>query len=407
MQEKDQFEFNKYTSEKMNRTLFDVGLKKTFEDNLNMQKTEKQKQVGNDSPRRRRKAKKIKLKEKILIGIIIFLVAGSLVGYNLYNNTKQAITANQIEIQATTKTNFAKEPSNILIMGVDEAVNDSTKEWRANNPSESLADTLILIRFDPIQKTIVTSSIPRDTSIDNTCTKSNTSAEYKKINSTTVNVVGSNEQERIKNGMECMVQEYKNNFKIIINYVVRINMNVVMKVVDQIGGLEFAPDPINFGESTGGVLYAQDEYDHKDTYKFVAGQLTKFNGSQALAYGRVRTGDSDFFRGVRQQEVAKQIIKKMASSPTAINNLPNIIRSLNGDLQYNFGGEIIDDLFILAKDLNQYQTMPMEKFEMVKVSYGEDYVLSKDSQAKFEGVYNGKINLFAPTPTATPSTTKN
>jgi LCP family protein required for cell wall assembly len=373
----------------MGQQLFEIENNNYYDDSN--QTSQSNQAVSNPEPRRSSpKPKKRKWIKYTLLSFLVIAFAISGYFYSVYSKTKEAINSNSVSVQGTVKTDFAKEPSNILIMGTDENVTGQEVDWRPSSKSDARADTLILVRFDPIKKEITTSSIPRDTAIKNTCSQNNQKEYgYKKINATASSVVGNSESEIIKNGMACMVEEYKANFGITINYIVKINMNVVVKLVDRIGGLDFAPDKNNFGEETNGVIYGQDELDNLNAYTFTAGEMTHFDGKKALSYGRIRYGDSDFFRGARQQEVFKEAIKKMSKNPTIFNDLPSIINDFGTDLIYNFSGSIVDDIILLSKDLKDYKTVQMEKFEMLEANYvsgnvwppsEENYVLSKESK---------------------------
>jgi anionic cell wall polymer biosynthesis LytR-Cps2A-Psr (LCP) family protein len=130
--------------------------------------------------------------------------------------------------------------------------------------------------------------------------------------------------------------------------------------------------------------------------------MRNFNGSEALSYGRYRD-DSDFYRGVRQQEILKEIIKKITLNPALMNNVPNLINKISNDVKYNFSGDIIDDIIFLSKYLSQYQTIALERFEMVQAPgmSAEDYILTDESLKTFTGLYNATIDptkIETPTP---------
>jgi anionic cell wall polymer biosynthesis LytR-Cps2A-Psr (LCP) family protein len=64
---------------------------------------------------------------------------------------------------------------------------------------------------------------------------------------------------------------------------------------------------------------------------FAAGKLT-LNGYQAVAYGRIREGSSDFDRIERQQRVGAALIDR-ASSPLSIFRLPSAYGAFRGAIQ--------------------------------------------------------------------------
>ena len=105
-----------------------------------------------------------------------------------------------------------------------------------------------------------------------------------------------------------------------IKYYISMNMGGMRKIVDGVGGVTVTP-PLTF-------TY--------DGYTFTKGKTVHLNGSQALAYSRMRYDDpkGDYGRQLRQREVIMSVLEHALSFNT-LKNLDSILGSVSTSLRTN------------------------------------------------------------------------
>lgn len=132
-------------------------------------------------------------------------------------------------------------------------------------------------------------------------------------------------------GAELMVREIRENFKIDVQYYVRVNMRTLVDLIDKIGGIDIdltrqEVDYINkgFGRETAGELGMIDNL------VTVSEGTNHLNGATTLVYARCRKIDSDWRRIERHRKVLIAVLQNfMEMEPaerveTAISLLPYI-----------------------------------------------------------------------------------
>lgn len=223
--------------------------------------------------------------KRIIFLILLLIVAGGAYEYHQINSTaKDVFSSGNGKISAKLK---AGKPISILAMGTDVGALN-----RGNTGGNT--DTLELITINPKKKTITMTSIPRDTLI-----KVNTDegADYVKINATYQ--IG---------GAKQTVKQVKELLGVPIDYYAVINMGVLEKVVNAVGGVT-VDNPFAF-------TY--------EGHHFKKGKQ-HLNGANALKYSRMRYDDpnGDYGRQKRQQQVMESVIKtfKKSGSITAANDI--------------------------------------------------------------------------------------
>jgi LCP family protein required for cell wall assembly len=342
---------------------------------------EEPKRRSNKKPSKKKKI----IKRLLLIILAMLLIAAGVIAWQI-QSIKKVIDNSNVALSNTPKTKFTQEPTNILILGVDEAFDDKST-WRTSQNT----DAILIARFDPVSKKITTASIPRDVVAQSTCEQSTVKDQYVKINSITANVVQYDDRVKtIKSGLECFVNVMKTNYNITINEVVRLNFKAVIDLIDQIGGLEFAPDVQNFGPGAEDGFCAKDEYGKEDAYCFKPGVSQKMNGATALAYARERYADSDFYRGLRQQEVVFQLTQKIKTDVSLLAKIPSLIGALENNMMTTFNSDIVNDVASLSTSFGSYQTKSIGKLDTVKIDNGENYAITEEDKEKLEKVFNGK-----------------
>ena len=199
------------------------------------------------------------------------------------------------------------EPVSVLAMGTDVGALD-----RGNKGGNT--DSIELFTINPKTKRITMTSIPRDTLV-----RVNTydGADYVKINA--AYSIG---------GPKQTVKQVSELLDVPIDYYAVINMGVLKKVVNSLGGVE-VDNPFAF-------TY--------EGYHFKKGKQ-HLNGNQALKYSRMRYEDpnNDYGRQKRQQQILSSVIAKFKKSGS-ISSANKIMDAVGDGVKTNIP---IDDIATL------------------------------------------------------------
>lgn len=264
------------------------------------------------------------VKRTILL-ILLLIIGGGAYEYHQVNNTAKNVFSNgNGKISAKLR---AGKPISILAMGTDVGALD-----RGNTGGNT--DTLELITINPKKKTISMTSIPRDTLV-----KINTSegADYVKINA--AYQIG---------GAKQTVKQVKELLGIPVDYYAVINMGVLEKVVNAVGGVT-VDNPFSF-------TY--------EGHHFKKGKQ-HLNGANALKYSRMRYEDpnGDYGRQKRQQQVMESVIKtfKESGSITAAND---ILKAVGDGVKTNVPIDNVAALYtnyhVVMKNVKTYHMQGMD-----------------------------------------------
>ena len=122
-----------------------------------------------------------------------------------------------------------------------------------------------------------------------------------------------------------------------------------MSVVDRLGGIN-----VNVQHGFCDPTYTERGFDHG--FSITAGRH-HLDGWAALAYARVRhaSGESDFTRAARQQEVLSGIRDKVVNGGFLEDPI-GLLKSLSRTVQTNVPRKLIPDLVEWAKDVNRADT---------------------------------------------------
>ena len=225
---------------------------------------------------------------------------------NFKENTRVLYTIDihkKIEgINKSVETN--KESFTIYISGID-------TYGSIGNVSRS--DVNILVTVNPNTGKILLTSIPRD--------------YYVRLHGTT------GYKDKLTHaglyGINMSVSTIEDLIDIDINYYVRVNFNTLIKVIDEIGGIDIYSD-------TDFIAWTDE------SCKFNQG-MNSVGGKCALAFSRERYAyqSGDRHRGQNQQAVISAIIKKVNTDRNLILKYNDILDSLNGTFQTNMQFEDI------------------------------------------------------------------
>lgn len=214
---------------------------------------------------------------RILIWVLVILVA--LGGFYEYHKIHSATNGIFTNGDGKISKKLQKgEPVSVLAMGTDVgALNRGNKGGNT--------DSMELFTINPKTKTITMTSIPRDILVR---VNTDDGPDYVKLNA--AYAIG---------GPKQSVKQVEELLDIPIDYYAVINMGVLEKVVNSVGGVE-VDNPFAF------------DY---EGHHFKKGKQ-HLNGANALKYSRMRYDDpnNDYGRQKRQQQILRNVIQKFKTS---------------------------------------------------------------------------------------------
>ena len=241
---------------------------------------------------------KLVVKWVAIVGLTLCII-GLAATYKIYYDIKSTAQELYVPMQEEISTKRAeavdvaeKEPFSALILGVDERQGDVGR-----------SDTMIVLAVNPIVQTTKMLSIPRDTYTD---------------------IVGQGFKDKINHayafgGIEMSMKTVEHLLNIPIDYVVQINMESFVDIVEIVDGI-----------TVNNTL----AFDYEGE-TFPMGELT-LDGERALKYVRMRYDDpaGDFGRQNRQKQVIQGVLKEAISLNTVL-NYQSIFKTLEENIQMN------------------------------------------------------------------------
>ncbi|MBI1258100.1 MAG: hypothetical protein GC204_11570 [Chloroflexi bacterium] len=219
---------------------------------------------------------------------------------------------------------------NILLMGIDRRPGETGLAYRS--------DTMMLASFDPVTNELGILSIPRDLYVP----IPGYSAPQR-INS----ALPLGEQQRAGFGPTLAMQTVQVNLGMGVNAYAVIDFTALMKLVDDIGGIDVdVPEPIS------DYQFPSMNYGY-DPLVLQAG-LQHIDGYTAQKYARTRHGSSDFDRARRQQQVLFAIrdrILSLNSLPQLIIQAPSLYASVSQNVYTQLSLDQMIQLVLWLKDL--------------------------------------------------------
>ncbi|WP_042222041.1 LCP family glycopolymer transferase [Oceanobacillus manasiensis] len=259
--------------------------------------------------RRSERKKPRRLWLKIPLIVILLLVLGvGVYAFSLYNNAKNTVNdkmneqVDSIDTAVTKKKVKDLEPLNILLMGVD-----------ARGADKGRSDALMVLSLDPDSDRMQLISIPRDTR---------------------TTIVGRGTEDKINHayafgGPDMSVATVENFLDIELDYFVRMNMEGLEELVDELG-----------------TITVNNEIAWNDgKYNFTVGP-EEMDGAKTMAYVRMRKQDNagDFGRTKRQRQVIQGIVDRGASVGS-VNKIGGVIDVLGNNMATNLDFEDMKNLF--------------------------------------------------------------
>jgi LCP family protein required for cell wall assembly len=235
--------------------------------------------------------------------------------------------------------------------------------------THSLTDTMMVVSVDPVSKTVVMASVPRDT------------ARFPMWDGTTYNgklnslmTAASNDHSRYpEGGIGTLAHEISYLVGVPIQYIAYINLGGFGKLIDAVGGVDVvvarAIDDANYQFPDG-----------KQGFHLSAGPH-HLDARTAMAYVRSRygAGDNDFTRARRQQELLLALKDKLLS-PAVLPKVPTILDAISRLVTTNYPADGVSRLLDLS---HQIQPDSIQRFVLgppyaINPPGGGEYVLVPD-----------------------------
>lgn len=254
----------------------------------------------------KRKKRKKRILTWILIPVVVIALSTVAYGTFLYKKAESVVNGSYKPIETVTQKREEKvdpimDNVSLLLIGVDDS---ETRKFGTGTRS----DALMVVTFNKDENSVKMLSIPRDSYVKIPGKKNKT-----RINA--AHAIG---------GTDLAIETVQEVLDIPIDYYVKMNFNAFIDVVDALDGVEVE------------VPYLITEQDSKDLADAITLQpgLQTLNGEETLALARTRHQDSDIYRGLRQQEILKAIIKK-GTSINSLTKLSDIISAVGSNMETN------------------------------------------------------------------------
>jgi LCP family protein required for cell wall assembly len=239
---------------------------------------------------------------------IVVLVVGLSGGVYLWVHNSVAATApHSLDVKVAARQLHIAEPGKpaiALVLGYDHRPTDK------GIPSRS--DTIMLLRADPSNQTLSMLSFPRDLIVPIYCP--GRLVYQDRINAAYADC-----------GSKGTLDTIRHLTGVDVNYLITVNFDGFMQVVDQLGGVWIDVDRRYFNDNAGvaqGFTYTP--IDLQPGYQ-------KIGGLAALEYVRYRHTDSDLYRVARQQQFVKAA--KLQLSNFSIFHLPSMVNAVVGSTE--------------------------------------------------------------------------
>lgn len=279
----------------------------------------------------------------------------------LEKETKIIYTKERKIKKDNTNTNTTLEkPFTVLIMGVD-SENEQLEGSTFNG------DALMLLTFNPITLNTTILSIPRDSYVPIAC-------------------FAGKKQNKITHaafyGADCMMQTISDFLDVKIDYYVKINFKGVVKLIDQLHGIE-VDVPYSFCEQDSNRRFGKNTI-------YVKKGLQTLNGEQALALSRNRKSNAnkcssewtkglrnDFVRGQNQQLVLRATLNKL-KEVNGLDTLYSLLNSISKSMETNMKTNEMLSLYTIGKTLlvkaNESNLEDLIGFQRLYLNGYDDYI---------------------------------
>jgi polyisoprenyl-teichoic acid--peptidoglycan teichoic acid transferase len=246
-------------------------------------------------------------------------------------------------VPADDRVAAIEQPFTVLVIGVDVRPDADPRTMRA--------DTLMLLRVDPRDRSAALLSLPRDTQVT---IPSKHCVGAQKINAAYACGYGhpaiyGADASPVDAGAALAAETVENFLGVRVDYTAQVNFAGFVDVVDALGGV-----PVDVPQALEDPAYPTADYGTQRVY-FPAGRQT-LNGERALQYVRTRHADSDFGRAERQQQVLIAALRKLRQQNTLsqIGSASRLLDIVSANVRTTLPLDDLDtlrDLALIANDV--------------------------------------------------------
>ena len=229
----------------------------------------------------------------------------------------------------------SRDRRNLLVVGLDDAP----------GRSESLTDSLMVVSVDPVGRTVSLVSVPRDIV---RVPLGNGSVYGPKLNSL-LSYAGTHPEQFPQGGMRALEDAVGALLGIRIDNYAQLDLVGFARLVDAVGGID-----VNVRKGFVDPRYDGLGINPKGIHGWsVTAGPHHFNGYQALAYARSRyaSGESDFTRAARQQELLVAVRARVLSDGSLLVRLPQLVTAFGGAVRTDLPTDRLPDLAAVADEL--------------------------------------------------------
>jgi LCP family protein required for cell wall assembly len=246
-----------------------------------------------------------------LLAVLGVAIAGAGAAFIWFHETVSGLRAHTAAMKIAQKelaVSLPGHPAIGLIIGYD------ARTYGVDASNISRSDTVMLVRADPVSKTITLLSIPRDLGVNVYCPKQAGTLGLQKIN-----------QAYADCGPGGTVDTVKHLTGFPINYVIRVNFRGFTQIVDKLGGIWLNIDRRYFHVNDGSIAEDYSNINIEPGYQLL-------DGSDALSFVRYRHTDDDYHRIARQQQFIKAL-KNELEQKLSITELPSVVGMIEHNVE--------------------------------------------------------------------------
>lgn len=313
------------------------------------------------------KAKKITIWILMITLMLILGVVGGVYAYgnHLFNKMEKVeINKEDVGIKEDVQEKLSEYNGNIIniaLFGIDTA-----------DGVVGRSDSIMIATIDTIHKKLKLTSIMRDSYV----------------------AIEGHGDDKINHayafgGPQLAIKTLNENFDLNIEDFAAVNFETLPKIIDKVGGIELDIDSEEL-KYINGYIRDINKKNGTSVSEITTTGFQHVNGTQALAYCRIRyTSGGDYRRTERQREVLTEIFKKVESmSATSYPSLlSDILPMVNTSLGYN---EILNlgmDVLKLGDSNLKLERFPLDSYSQGKTINGV-YYLTFDKRATVEQLQN-------------------
>ncbi|GIM28723.1 LytR family transcriptional regulator [Clostridium polyendosporum] len=267
-----------------------------------------------------------KNKKILFIGILLIIATAMSLSYYFYkkiNKVKYSpiqVSEDNLKInEKIERKSEEKKVTNILLLGIDK--------------EELASDTIMVLSIDEKNDKIKLTSILRDSYInfrEDKVNKINYAYHY--------------------GGPVESIKVINSNYNLDIKDFIKIDFTGLVQIIDLLGGVEININKEEIQYINSGLSKRDKNHKHKPV---TTPGLQLLNGTEALAYSRIRSIDSDFNRTNRQRNVISSIYNKLKTSNSI--QYPQLVSTATSYVETSLNSNelmILLNKILLMKDKN-------------------------------------------------------